>query len=65
MSKSSKPLIYLYKSRLCEPLITNTENNVDWQEELNKWIVTAKNDESIFLEVHLKDWNEVGERKFI
>ena len=46
-------------------VITNAGNNVDWQKELKKWIAVAKNNESIFLEVDLKAWNEAGERKSI
>jgi hypothetical protein len=46
-------------------LITNTENDIEWQKELKKWIASAKNNESIFLEVDLKAWNEAGDRKFI
>jgi hypothetical protein len=46
-------------------LITNAKNDVDWQKELKKWIATAKNNESIFLEVDLKAWDEEGERKFL
>jgi hypothetical protein len=37
-------------------------NDIDWQEELKKWIVAAKKNESIFLEVDLSEWNEAGER---
>ena len=47
------------------PLITNAGNNIDWQKELKKWIAPAKNNESIFLEVDLKAWDEAGERKSI
>ena len=37
-------------------------NDIHWQEELKKWIVAAKKNESIFLEVDLSEWNEAGER---
>jgi hypothetical protein len=37
-------------------------NDIDWQEELKRWIVAAKKNESIFLEIDLSEWNEVGER---
>ena len=43
----------------------NTENDIDWQKELKNWIAGAKYNESIFLEVDLKAWNEEGERKSI
>jgi hypothetical protein len=32
-------------------------NDIDWQEELKKWIVAAKKNESIFLEIDLSGWN--------
>jgi hypothetical protein len=38
-------------------------NDIDWQEELKKWIIAAKKNESIFLEIDLSEWNEPGERK--
>jgi hypothetical protein len=37
-------------------------NDIDCQEELKKWIVAAKKNESIFLEIDLSEWNEAGER---
>jgi hypothetical protein len=37
-------------------------NDIDWQEELKKWIVAAKKNESIFLEIDLSEWNDAGER---
>jgi hypothetical protein len=37
-------------------------NDIDWQEVLKKWIVAAKKNESIFLEIDLSEWNEAGER---
>jgi len=41
---------------------TMITNDIDWQEELKKWIVAAKKNESIFLEIDLSEWNEAGER---
>ncbi|MGB6530660.1 MAG: hypothetical protein WBF33_21345 [Candidatus Nitrosopolaris sp.] len=38
-------------------------NHIDWQEELKEWIVAAKKNESIFLEIDLSGWNEAGERR--
>jgi hypothetical protein len=38
-------------------------NDIDWQEELKKWIVAAKKDKSIFLEIDLGTCNEAGERR--
>ncbi len=38
-------------------------NDIDWQEELKKWIAAAKKDKSIFLEIDLSAWNEAGERR--
>ena len=37
-------------------------NDIDWQKELKKWIIAAKKNESIFLEIDLSGWNEAGER---
>jgi hypothetical protein len=42
--------------------VTNDENEVDWKQALKSWIAAAKKDESIFVEVDLSGWNEVGER---
>ena len=39
-------------------------DDIDWQQELKKWIVAAKKNESIFLEIALSEWNEVGERNY-
>ena len=36
-------------------------NDTDWQEVLKKWIIAAKKNESIFLEIDLSEWNEAGE----
>jgi hypothetical protein len=38
------------------------ENEIDWEQELKNWISAAKKDESIFLEVDFRNWNERGER---
>jgi hypothetical protein len=38
------------------------ENKIDWDLELKSWISAAKKDESIFLEVDFRNWNELGER---
>jgi len=38
------------------------ENEIDWDQELKSWISAAKKDESIFLEVDFRNWNELGER---
>jgi hypothetical protein len=38
------------------------ENNNYWEQELKNWISTAKKDESIFSEIDLESWNELGER---
>ena len=46
-------------------IIANVGNDIDWQKELKKWIASAKNNESIFLEVDLKAWDEAGDRKSI
>ena len=38
------------------------ENEIDWKQELKRWIAAAKKDETIFLEVDFSTWNELGER---
>jgi len=40
----------------------NQKSELDWKKELKKWIVAAKRNESIFVEVDLGAWNEYGER---
>jgi hypothetical protein len=35
---------------------------MDWKQALKRWIADAKKNESIFVEVDLSGWNEVGER---
>jgi hypothetical protein len=42
--------------------VLNDENEVDWKQALKRWIAAAKKNESIFVEVDLSRWNEVGER---
>ena len=42
--------------------VPNDENKVDWKQALKRWIAAAKKNESIFFEVDLNEWNEVGER---
>jgi len=37
-------------------------NDADWEELLKKWIIAAKKNESIFVEIDLSEWNEAGER---
>ena len=41
--------------------LTN-EDEIDWKQALKRWIAAAKKDESIFVEVDLSGWDEVGER---
>ena len=41
--------------------LTN-EDEIDWKQALKRWIAAAKKNESIFVEVDLSGWNEVGER---
>lgn len=43
-------------------LIATSENDFHWQGELKNWIAAAKKNESIFVEIDLSAWNEVGER---
>src|ERR687888_539576 len=42
--------------------VLKNENEVDWNKALKRWIAAAKKNESIFVEVNLSGWNEVGER---
>ncbi len=46
----------------CYDLHIEDENEFDWKQELKNWIIAAKKDESIFLEVNFADWSESGER---
>jgi hypothetical protein len=39
------------------------EKEIDWKQQLKKWIASAKGNEAIFTEVDLSGWNDVGERK--
>jgi hypothetical protein len=51
-----------YYTRFVDAFESTLTNDIHWQEELKKWIVAAKKNESIFLEVDLSEWNEAGER---
>jgi hypothetical protein len=42
---------------------TLIRNDIDWQEELKKWIAAAKKNKFIFLEIDVSGWNEAGERR--
>jgi len=42
--------------------IIDDENEINWELELKSWVVAAKKNESIFIEVDLSGWNQVGER---
>lgn len=42
--------------------IIDDENEINWELELKSWIVAAKKNESIFIEVDLSGWNQEGER---
>jgi hypothetical protein len=42
--------------------LTN-EDEIDWKQALKRWIAAAKKNKSIFVEVDLTGWNEVGDRK--
>lgn len=42
--------------------IIDDENEINWKLELKSWIVAAKKNESIFIEVDLSGWNQEGER---
>lgn len=44
-------------------ITTNGESDIDWLDELKKWIAAATKNESIFVEIDLSAWNEAGERK--
>jgi hypothetical protein len=39
------------------------EKKIDWKQNLKSWISSAKGNETIFTEVDLSGWNEVGEKK--
>lgn len=43
-------------------LTENQKSELDWKKELQKWIVAAKKNESIAVDVDLSAWNEYGER---
>jgi hypothetical protein len=42
--------------------IIDDEHEINWKLELRSWIVAAKKNESIFIEVDLSGWNQEGER---
>src|ERR687898_639279 len=46
-----------------DEMIAVDEKEIDWKQALMKWIASAKENETIFTEVDLSGWNEVGERK--
>ena len=39
------------------------EKKIDWKQNLKSWISSAKGNETIFTEVDLSGWHEVGEKK--
>jgi hypothetical protein len=43
-------------------LMVNQKREFDWKQELKKWIAAAKKNESIFVEVDLSSWNELGRK---
>jgi hypothetical protein len=48
-----------------DEIVLVDEREIDWKKTLKKWIASAKENETIFTEVDLNEWNEVGERKRI
>jgi|SRR5215831_10643325 len=42
--------------------LTNDENGIDWELELERWIAAAKKNESIFVEGDLSGWDQEGKR---
>jgi hypothetical protein len=44
-------------------VVVDDEPEIDWKQILKKWIASAKENETIFTEVDLSGWNEVGERR--
>ena len=50
---------------LDEMVVVVDEKEIDWKQTLKKWIASARENETIFTEVDLSGWNEVGERKRI
>jgi hypothetical protein len=42
--------------------VLNDGNEVHWNQVLKRWISAAKKNESIFVEVDLSGWTELGER---
>jgi hypothetical protein len=45
-----------------DEMVVVDEKEIDWKHTLKKWIASAKKNETIFTEVDLTGWNEVGER---
>lgn len=46
-----------------DEMVVVDEMEIDWKQALKKWIASAKENETIFTEVDLNQWNEMGERK--
>src|SRR5919109_4863788 len=46
-----------------DEMVVVDENEIDWKQILKRWIASAKENETIFTEVDLSGWNELGERK--
>jgi hypothetical protein len=44
------------------PQVYEEVTRLDWKQELKKWIAAAKKNESIFVEVDLSSWNELGRK---
>jgi hypothetical protein len=44
-------------------VVDDEKEGIDWKQILKKWIASAKKDETIFTELDLSEWNEVGERR--
>ena len=39
------------------------KNKIDWEQELKKWIVAAKKNETIYVEVDLTRYNKISDRR--
>ena len=39
------------------------KNKIDWEQELKKWIVAAKKNETIYVEVDLTRYNKTSDRR--
>ena len=46
-----------------DEMVVVDEKEIDWKQRLKNWIASAKKNVTIFIEVDLSGWNEVGERK--